>query len=470
MIGVQEVIDRIPHCETFCSVEKLYALVERLGRSKGFRIEVAGKSRNGRPIHHVRFGSGRVKALLVAGPHCMEPIGSVTVFDLLTLLERGTPTLLQADVEWNIVPCIDPDGAVLNEGWTQKAFSLDNHMRSFYLQPLAEGVDTSFPVRYKELAIEREPSTEAGVLKKLLDRTRPDFYFPLHNTFAGGAFYYANRDLGSACYREIHRLLDAHRFPVRSQPQYSEFLAPLAEGILEMYTVRKHYDFLEKTLPRPADFFLNQGYGAASWDYLDEIKPEALTFVAEMGHFRHPSYGSETDTGHNLRQFKLRVEADSKFVAAAVFGAWESVKNDVDRSNPLYDSVVGLALPTQERIVEGGWPVSRYPTRDTLFNPLYDRPMKEGEKFDACIVNDGLKFLAYYFQLVRLLRASSQTPAIGKETTRLEGVLERTFVDIARHFDLTAIEVFDCDTLARVQLGSGLIALNSVLASPPACR
>jgi hypothetical protein len=42
-------------------------------------------------------------------------------------------------------------------------------------------------------------------------------------------------------------------------------------------------------------------------------------------------------------------------------------------------------------------------------------------------------------------------------------VLADAFAGIGRHFDLDSIEVFDCDRLTRVQLGSGLVALNSLL-------
>jgi hypothetical protein len=463
MIDVQAALEKIPHSETFCSVEKLHELVHGLQAQPRFEVTVAGGSVNGIPIHHVRFGQGTVKALIVAGPHCMEPIGSLTVFGLLTLLQHANRALMAADVEWHIVPCIDPDGALLNEGWTQKPFTLENHMRNFYVQPLQDGVDTSFPVTYKRLSMLNSPSQEAVVLKGLLEQIRPDFYFPLHSTFAGGAFYYMNRDLGQPCYRRIYQLLEQNGLPVRTRPQYSEFLATFSPGIVEMYSVRKHYDFYEKSMSSPQEHFLKQGYGAASWDHLEQIKPDALTFVAEMGHFQHPSYESPRSTGQNLRQFKLRVDADSKYLATVMLEEWEKVKDDVDSTSPFYRAMVGLALPTRERIYEGGWPVSRYPTQDTLFNPQYDRTMTEGEKFDVCVVNNGLKYLAYDYQFVRLLKASRQTPAVEQAIAKLERVIGDAFVDVQRYFDLGAIEVFGCDALTRVQLGSGLIALNALL-------
>ena len=103
--------------------------------------EVAGESAEGRPIHHVVAGAGPVKALLVGGPHCNEPIGSMTVSGLLSLLHEGLPALLQTGVEWHVIPCIDPDGARLNEAWTQGPFDLERYMRGYYLQAPARQVE-----------------------------------------------------------------------------------------------------------------------------------------------------------------------------------------------------------------------------------------------------------------------------------------------------------------------------------------
>jgi len=437
--------------------------VERLRTDPRFQVEVAGRSLGGIPIFHVRFGEGSTKALYVAGNHCMEPIGGLTSYSLLNLLHQNHSELAGADVEWHIVPCIDPDGALLNEGWTQKPFALEHFMRNFYLQPLRDGVDTSFPVTYKNLSINNEPSHEAKILAKLLDAIKPDFYAALHNTFAGGAFFFSSRDIGAQCYAEIHDLLRRYNFPLRAKPQYSEFLRSFGQGVVEMHSVVKHYDFLARTLPNPEEVLGGHGYGGASWDYLEQIKPDALIFVPEMGYFQHPSYESDRQTGRNLRQFKLRIEADSKFVAAVMLQEWEKVKQDLDPASPLYKAMEGLALPSRDTIMAGGWPVSRYPSRDTLFNPEYDRHMTEGEQFDACIVNDGLKFLAFDYQFLRLLEGSTRTPAVSRAIDRLEELFQAAFADIAGHFDLSRIEVFACDRLAAIQLGSSLVALNSVL-------
>jgi hypothetical protein len=355
MIDVSDVVRDVPHFDTFCSVERLHGLVERLRADERFDITEAGTSAGGVPIHHVRFGRGSVKAMLVGFPHCKEPICGMTVFSLLTLLKQGHPALAGADVEWHVVPCVDPDGALLNEGWTQQPVTMDNYMRNFYVQVLGDQVDASFPVTHKKLVWDR-PSREAAILQRLLDRIRPDFYYSLHNAWIGGAYYFLNRDIDHDYHRDIYALLDGTGMPVNRRPMWREFCAPYGPGISEMWTVRKLYDYLETSTPAPEEFI---SYGTTSCDYLAEIKPDALCMVSEMGYVRHPGDESERETGQNLRRFALRLDADGKYLASVLLEEWEKVRDDVDTGNPIYRAVLaGAVLPARERLCEGGRPMS----------------------------------------------------------------------------------------------------------------
>jgi hypothetical protein len=82
---------------------------------------VLGQSREGRPIHGYRFGPARVdgpRVSLLAGCHADEPVGPRLLRHLvayLAALESADP--LVAELEWWIVPHINPDGEVRNTSW-----------------------------------------------------------------------------------------------------------------------------------------------------------------------------------------------------------------------------------------------------------------------------------------------------------------------------------------------------------------
>lgn len=460
MIDVREVLRETPHFDTFCSVERLHGLVEQLRADSRFAVRVAGTSVNGVPIHHVRFGTGSVKALFLGFPHCMEPIGGLTVYSLVTLLLQGMRTLVETDVEWHIVPCIDPDGARLNEAWTQN-FTFDKYLKNYYMQTHREQADMSFPISYKKLVWD-QPSHEARILKELLDVVRPDFFFDLHSTRVGGAFFFLTRDIDHKYHLDLHNLLERHKFPIQKRPCWKEISSRFGEGIWEQFRIKKLYDYLEQTTQSPETSAILR-YGACSWDYLEEIKPSAMTFVAEMGLLRHPNDESEEDTGQNLRRFKLWIDADSKYLASVLLGEWEKVKEDVDSSSPYYRTVIGYTLPTRENLCEGGWPLSRYPTAEFLSNSQYDRPMTKGDVFNVCVMDSGLYYFQFAYHFIRLLKASHQTHAVRRAIERAGRAFDEVRAELAHHIDFDAFEAFDCGTLAKVQLGSGLIVLNSIL-------
>jgi hypothetical protein len=459
MICVEELLRGVPQFEKFCSVQDLRTLVEslRVG-SSGLQVEVAGMSAMGRPIHHVQCGTGTTKALLVGFPHANEPIGGLTVFSLLNLLREGA--LAEAGVEWHVVPCIDPDGAVLNEGWSQSAFTLRDYLRHFHRQELRDQVECSFPIHYKKLSFD-QPVPEAQILMRLLQGIRPDFYYPLHNSTGTGAAWCAlTRDIGEPAYRAIRQLLGHHGIALQAASPFGASLATFGEGMSELFDTAKYYDYLEGTTPSPQEVLQ---MGACSWEYLAQIHPQALSFVTELPYVRHPNDASTLDTQQPMRQLKLRVDADNKFVATVILEEWDKVARDLGRESPFYRKTFAGIVAAKETLHEGlpSWP---YKTRDILWNPAYGGTLTEGERFNIYL-QDRFFVLCHSFEFVRLLKSSSQTAAVTSAIARLEPIFDRALEEIEAQVDAARFEVLDYRMLARVQLGCGLIALNSVLES-----
>jgi hypothetical protein len=461
-IDVSEALRAVPRFDGFRSVDDLLQFVESLRRDPvGLDIEVAGRSANGIPIHHISYGTGSVKALFVGYPHCDEPIGGLTVLSLLTLLKQRHPAIANAEIEWHIVPCIDPDGARLNEGWSQKAFTLENYMRNFHKQEYRDQVECSFPINYKQLVFDR-PTVEAKILAGLLDRIRPDFYYSLHNAWAGGAFYFLTRDIDHKHHQELYRLLEQHRIPLQVSAPHRAWCAEFGEGIYAMSTTRNLYDLLERSTSSMEEAL---PMGACSWEYLAQIKERAMAFVTELPYLKHPWDGSRKPTTQSTRQLKLRMDAENKFVAAVIMEEWEKTARDLEGSSPFYKKIFDTMISSKDKLPDGlpSWP---YKTRDLLFNPSYAKAMTEGERFNVYVF-DRFYFLCHSYEFVRLLHVSKQTPAVRQAIDRLESVFSEALEDLAKNIDFSAFEVIDCTTLACVQLGSGLIVLRSLLQAQP---
>lgn len=459
LIDVPKVLASLPRFCRFPSVSDLLSLTDSLSReAPAFTVERAGRSAGGVPIHHIKFGRGSAKALLVGFPHCNEPVGGLTITSLLHLLKRGHPELTAADVEWHIIPCIDPDGALLNEGWTQKDFSPYAHMQCFYRQDLRFQAECSFPLTHKRLRFD-SPTPEALVLRRLLDSVRPDFYYSLHNETVGGAFYAVTRDIGERACGQLRALTREFGVPLKRHPSFSEWCKVYSLAVEEPFTTTRFYDFLEKTTPEPE---LLLTYGACSWEYLSEIKPGAVTFIAEIPYATHPADGSSVPTDHHLRRLKLECDTRNKYVVTTILDQIPRILPDINVESPFYRKIFDGLVAAKDQLDNGlPWWASR--TRDILFNPLYDRPATEEDWFVEHM--RCYNVLCNCHEFMRLLLDSRQTNAVVEARRRTEATFLEAFNQIASELDFGKLTVLGHDSLAGLQLGSGLIALNAVLES-----
>jgi hypothetical protein len=456
MIDVSQAIQGTPKFETFCSVDRLHRLIDELRQDSRFAIELIGASMNGLPLHHIRFGRGEVKALFVGGPHAPEPIGSVTVYALLNLLQQGSGTLLKSNVEWHVVPCIDPDGARLNEGWTQHPFDVARYVRGYYVQPPADQVDFSFPIAYKGVEF-TSLSREATALRALLDRVRPDFLYSLHNSqlLAGGAWFATSRDLGANCYKQLEELLDGRGIPLQVNAFAGRWFRQFSGGMVEMPSTRKYIDyFLEHGIEVPKA--LTQGsIGASSGDYLLDINKSALTFATELTYCNHPDCSSDRNTAENLQDMKLRVDADNNALARTIVDEWIKVERDLDARSPFYKKLFTELIALRECLLEGS--VALWTTivrQDILI-------ANEGDQFR--VYAERIKFLGNAYAFVRLLESSRQSRLVKLTMGRVRERFEEALEHIASRIPFSAFEIIQCGKLADVQLGGGLIALNFLL-------
>ncbi|MBE2291022.1 MAG: hypothetical protein IAF01_00725, partial [Xanthomonadaceae bacterium] len=86
-----------------------------LDRKAGFRMEDIGRSAEGRPLRHARWGKGKTQILLWSQMHGDESTGTMALADLFRFLgehpQHPLVKRLHANTTLHFLPMLNPDGA-----------------------------------------------------------------------------------------------------------------------------------------------------------------------------------------------------------------------------------------------------------------------------------------------------------------------------------------------------------------------
>ncbi|MGW4032988.1 M14 family zinc carboxypeptidase [Streptomyces sp. NPDC004838] len=245
-----------------------------------------GTSTLGEPLYSFTVGDGRPAAgeaggyVVVGGVHPNEPVGAVTTLHLATTLCEQPELRARFGGPWHIVPCVDPDGARLNEGWFAAPADKRAYGRHFYRPAGDQQVEWTFPFAYKNAYFDRVlPETLA--LMRLLDTTRPRFLTTLHNCETGGVYYYMNRP-APELYGVLAEIPASLGMPLATgEPEAAHIprYAPAVYGCIDM---KDAYDYLE-------GLGVDAGAkiaGSSSAAYTERYG--TFYFVTEVPHWSHP--------------------------------------------------------------------------------------------------------------------------------------------------------------------------------------
>ncbi|RLQ84649.1 peptidase M14 [Mycetocola zhadangensis] len=263
-------------------MDELTARFEALRKEHPELISVQriGTSRLGDALMMYSIGEGALSHLVVGGVHPNEPVGAWTALHLLEQLATDTELRLGLAARWSIVPCIDPDGARLNEGWFAHPGDRSSYARAFYRPAPNEQVEWTFPWSYKRAYFDAMlPETQA--LARAIDLTTPDLYVALHNAEMGGVYYYLTRDVP-----EIYDLLaavpESLGLPLDKGEPEGGHLTELAQAIFLTGTLEEVYDWIESL---GGDPFPPGSGGNASSDYA--LRHGTLSLIAELPYWKH---------------------------------------------------------------------------------------------------------------------------------------------------------------------------------------
>lgn len=293
--GAADAIDGFP------TVDALRADLQELCRAHPDRAtaSVIGHSREGAPIDVITIGDGPAQVVVAAGVHPNEPIGFRTVQRLARLLL--TEPEHSRGATWHLVPCADPDGTRLNEGWFAPPLRRADYYRGFYRPAPSEQVEWSFPFAYRGARFDA-PIPETLALMGLFDRVRPDVFVGLHNGEFGGVYFYTN-DADPALARELSAIPAAFGLPLDVGEPEMDGLTPLADAVFRAPLTR---ELIDHRLASGLGLDARAG-GAGTADYLERYG--TTTMIAELPYWIHPDAADTTATDLAYREV-LRTKAD----------------------------------------------------------------------------------------------------------------------------------------------------------------
>ncbi|GAA4717316.1 M14 family zinc carboxypeptidase [Isoptericola chiayiensis] len=277
-----------------------------------------GTSRLGEPLHEYVVGDGP-DVLVIGGVHPNEPIGFHTALQLLDDLAAGVGPAAAAGARWHVVPCIDPDGARLNESWFADPGDRVDYARGFYRPAPDEQVEWSFPLDHGTAYFDRS-IPEAVAVARLVDRLRPAMVVGLHNGELGGVYYYLDRDVDGVV-PALQELPARLGLPLdRGEPETPESV-PHAPGVFRTLSSAGTHDWLVEQGIDPSGHV--SGGGLA-----DYVAPYgSVTFVAELPYWSHADSDDVSDAGVPYADV-LRRKADGLTELGAV------LTEALDRARP----------------------------------------------------------------------------------------------------------------------------------------
>lgn len=456
-MNTESVVDKVPDYKFFLTVDEMDESTRELAKEFPDIVTVfeAGKSREGHSILCMKIGDGPKNALCFACPHPNEPIGAMTMEYFSRALAEDDHLREELGFTWYIIKCIDPDGVRLNEQWFKGPFNLYNYTKNYYRPIGYEQVEWTFPIDYKELHF-HDPLPETLSLMKIIEETRPEFMYSLHNAGFGGAYWYITHDIPEL-YEDLRNSALKQEIPLSLGEPEEPFITQFSPAIFKSMSISEAYDFTEKyTGEKP-----NIKNGTSSSDYA-LTKSDCVTLLAELPYFFDPRIQDMSEGGMTRKEAILQNVEMNQSHFTILENMLTEVRPYITDRNPfvkLVDEVVQYVLEGSEAKLK--WAHS---------NPEFEKPAKIAEIFDnlqtAKFYNGlylGLSVRTCEYEIERLKREESKNEEVMtklKNTHEFgEKLLKQYCGKLESELDYSVIPI---QKLVRIQVESGLIVADYV--------
>ena len=447
MNDLDRALARVPDFERFYTVDELFAEARRVAAAhpEVASYEEVGTSTDGEPIPMVRIGDGDERVLLYALPHPNEPIGAALVHFLLG--ELVTNEALRAGRSWFLLPCVDPDGARLNEGWFAGPYTVRHYARHFYRPRSEEQVEWTFPVDYKDLHFDK-PMPETQALRYALEHARPQLVYSLHNAGFGGVYYYLSRDLKDV-YEALYDLPRQRGLALSLGEPEVPWTVTFAPAVHKMLSTTGAYDYFERYGDRPPAELI-QG-GGSSYDFLRD-RGDPLMLIAELPYFQSAAVADETPVAATRREVVLAGVAKSLELVGELNTLLARAAPEMTLDTRLYRAVGSFTVGMLQGLgSKRAWAEQA---------AGMDESATVAQRADALYVGPFYELLIASMLRRALDLQLDETPSGTLQACRddLETLLERWTVYLETNLEVSAIPI---KTLVEVQYGALLAVLGS---------
>ncbi|WP_405145697.1 M14 family zinc carboxypeptidase [Sphaerisporangium sp. NBC_01403] len=429
-MDVRELMRRVPDFDRFPSVDEMHAELDEFARLHPGLVSLRriGTSRLGEPLRALTVGTGDRDAVIIGGPHPNEPIGALTVSRLIRLLCEDAGLRDGLGYRWHLIPCVDPDGARLNEGWYARPGDRRHYARHFYRPAWNDQVEWTFPLSGDGYTFDRAlPETEA--LMRLMDEARPAFVYSLHNGEYSGAYYYLNR----------HDPVLAAR--LTELPALAGIPLHHGEPELPGATTLAPAVYLTPGGTRQAKVF---GAGGGSADYAARFG--SLHLITELPYWADERISDATPTTTSYGDVVKTGLAAQRELIDLLLAAMEGVRRDLTVHSPFRRSAEDMFVTYRKFADE--W-------ED---HPGADRPATVAEQFGnrQTLHMRRLRFAGTFCRMLDAeCAAGNLTPAIRAQRARLGELFEGWCDEAAAESPGRPLAI---RTLVAVQLAAALVA------------
>jgi hypothetical protein len=449
--NISEVIGSVPNYKEFLTVDELDNSSRKLAEEhEEVELLNLGSSSLGRPILCLKIGKGKKNALLFAFPHPNEPIGSLTVEFLSGYLSENPEVTKDIGYTWYLIKAIDPDGAILNEGWFKGKFDPFKYAKNYYRPPGHEQIEWTFPIEYKKLVFSNPPP-ETQALMKLIEEKKPDFMFSLHNAGFCGVYWYVSHDI-KEMFQELINFTKEENLPIHRGEPETQYLKELHPAIYQMFGIQEAYDFLEENgVNDPQELIKN---GTSSDDYLlSKTNGKGFTLVCEMPYFYDKALENDSSSEYNRREKILELFDFFKEIYEFSKLKFMSIKEYCDPSSKFYTSVNDFI----ENFIKRLEPEIKYARK----TDKYEGKATIAQAFDSMIASRYYSSLGLGM-LARLCEeAITLHPKAKKEILNIKSQVDLRVEQIINEIlKKTSFEIIPIQKLVRVQVGSALIAMK----------